>query len=321
MSLINVSNLTFSYDGSYDNIFEDVSFQIDTDWKLGFIGRNGRGKTTFLKLLMGEYEYSGSISASVEFEYFPYEVEDKTRFTIDVMNEICPECMEWEKVKELSLLDVEEDILYRPFATLSNGEQTKVLLASMFLRRNCFLLLDEPTNHLDIDSCNFDVTGYAVRSGQTTGNIRTLGAVNINNSILTSNSPGIGTIVLRGDSTNNINIIHSNITNNEGGPYIQNENDDSIHKYDIDLIESNVSGQVDRIATATMSIIDAPNVKNGPICVQSSNGNGDNGNGDNGNDLITMLLTIILVVLAIVLIAILLPFIVAIFIIRRLLPR
>jgi len=152
MSLINVSNLTFSYDGSYDNIFEDVSFQIDTDWKLGFIGRNGRGKTTFLKLLMGEYEYSGSISASVEFEYFPYEVEDKTRFTIDVMNEICPECMEWEKVKELSLLDVEEDILYRPFATLSNGEQTKVLLASMFLRRNCFLLLDEPTNHLDIDA-------------------------------------------------------------------------------------------------------------------------------------------------------------------------
>lgn len=174
---------------------------------------------------------------------------------------------------------------------------------------------------LYIDSCNFDVTGYAVRSGQTTGNIRTLGAVNINNSILTSNSPGIGTIVLRGDSTNNINIIHSNITNNEGGPYIQNENDDSISSYDIDLIESNVSGQVDRIATATMSIIDAPDVKNGPICVQSSNGIGDNGNGDNGNDLITMLLTIILVVLAIVLIAILLPFIVAIFIIRRLLPR
>ena len=126
---------------------------------------------------------------------------------------------------------------------------------------------------------------------------------------------------MRGGSTNNINIIHSNITNNEGGPYIQNENDDSISSYDIDLVESNVSGLVDRIATSTISVIDAPNVKNGPICVQSSNGNGDNGNGDNGNDLITMLLTIILVVLAIVLIAILLPFIVAIFIIRRLLPR
>ena len=55
MSLINVVNLTFAYEGSYDNIFEKVSFQIDTDWKLGFTGRNGRGKTTFLNLLLGKY--------------------------------------------------------------------------------------------------------------------------------------------------------------------------------------------------------------------------------------------------------------------------
>ena len=74
MSLINVSNLTFSYEGSYDNIFENVSFQIDTDWKLGFIGRNGRGKTTFLNLLLGKYAYSGNISSTVKFEYFPYDV-------------------------------------------------------------------------------------------------------------------------------------------------------------------------------------------------------------------------------------------------------
>ena len=60
MSLINISNLTFAYEGSYDNIFENVSFQIDTDWKLGFTGRNGRGKTTFLKLLLNQYEYTGT---------------------------------------------------------------------------------------------------------------------------------------------------------------------------------------------------------------------------------------------------------------------
>ena len=48
MSMIKVQDLTFSYPGSFDNIFESVNFQIDTDWKLGFIGRNGRGKTTFL---------------------------------------------------------------------------------------------------------------------------------------------------------------------------------------------------------------------------------------------------------------------------------
>jgi len=74
MALINVSNLTFAYEGSYDNIFEDVSFQMDTDWKLGFTGRNGRGKTTFLNLLRGKYEYNGTITAPVSFEYFPYDV-------------------------------------------------------------------------------------------------------------------------------------------------------------------------------------------------------------------------------------------------------
>ena len=47
MSQISVNNLTFSYEGSYDTIFENVSFSVDTDWKLGFIGRNGRHFCSF----------------------------------------------------------------------------------------------------------------------------------------------------------------------------------------------------------------------------------------------------------------------------------
>lgn len=150
MSLIQVQNLTFAYEGTYDNIFENVSFQLDTDWKLGFTGRNGRGKTTFLNLLLGKYEYQGRISASVEFSYFPYPVADKTQLCIDLVEEIYPDCQYWQIVKELSALDVDEEVLYRPFETLSNGEQTKLLLAVLFLKENNFLLIDEPTNHLDI---------------------------------------------------------------------------------------------------------------------------------------------------------------------------
>ena len=150
MSMIKIENLTFSYPTSYDNIFENVSFQIDTDWKLGFVGRNGRGKTTLLNLLLGKYEYSGKIYSSVQFDYFPYPVADKARFTNEIFFEIAPTAEEWELMRELSYLDVEADVLYRPFETLSNGEQTKVLLAALFCNEGHFLLIDEPTNHLDV---------------------------------------------------------------------------------------------------------------------------------------------------------------------------
>ncbi|NMC57242.1 MAG: ABC-F type ribosomal protection protein [Eubacteriaceae bacterium] len=150
MSLINVSNLTFAYDGTYDNVFENVSFQIDSAWRLGLVARNGRGKTTLLNLLCEKYEYSGNISSSVQYEYFPYFIEDKSIDTIDILKHIYKDFELWELIRELSYLEVCDDVLYRPFNTLSNGEQTKVLLALLFLKENSFLLIDEPTNHLDI---------------------------------------------------------------------------------------------------------------------------------------------------------------------------
>ncbi|MCL2198886.1 MAG: ABC-F type ribosomal protection protein [Defluviitaleaceae bacterium] len=150
MASIDVSGLTFSYDGSYDNIFEDVSFRLNTDWKLGFCGRNGRGKTTFLNLLMGRFEYRGVISANVEFEYFPYSVEFPEDDVLSILYEIVPNAPLWQFEKELSKLTVGLDVLERPFVTLSGGERTKVLLAALFLRENSFLLIDEPTTHLDM---------------------------------------------------------------------------------------------------------------------------------------------------------------------------
>ena len=149
MSLINISNLTFAYDGGHENIFENVSFQIDTDWKLGFTGRNGRGKTTFLNLLLGHYEYKGVISASVNFDYFPFKVADISVSTIEIVSAAAGEFERWQLERELSLLQVADDVLERPFNTLSHGEQTKILLACLFLKENNFLLIDEPTNHLD----------------------------------------------------------------------------------------------------------------------------------------------------------------------------
>ena len=159
MSLISVNNLTFCYDGSYNNIFEDVSFNIDTDWKLGLIGRNGKGKTTFLKLLQGKYKYKGTISKNVDVDYFPFEVTNKDRMAIEIVNEIAPNVEDWEIMKELNLLNADTEILYRNFNLLSGGEQVKILLTSLFLKGNNFLLIDEPTNHLDIETRN-NVVSY-----------------------------------------------------------------------------------------------------------------------------------------------------------------
>ncbi len=151
MAQINVSNLTFSYEGSFDNIFDNVSFSIDTDWKLGFIGRNGKGKTTFLNLLLGKFPYKGSISTSTIFDYFPYHVTSKQMqlSAAEFVDDIKTNCEIWRVIRELELLNESAEILYRPFTTLSPGEQTKIMLAVLFSGENDFLLIDEPTNHLD----------------------------------------------------------------------------------------------------------------------------------------------------------------------------
>ena len=186
MSLLSVKNLTFSYEGSYQTIFENVSFDLDTNWKLGFIGRNGRGKTTFLRLLMGDFPYQGTITHSVEFDYFPFPIPHPQRPTLEIARELIAPFGEMEREmeaclsagdppslerygelldqylyydgygindriqRELASLQVGDPILERPFSTLSQGEQTKVLLAALFLKPNRFLLIDEPTNHLDL---------------------------------------------------------------------------------------------------------------------------------------------------------------------------
>ena len=151
MAQILVDHLTFAYEGSFDNIFEDISFSIDTNWKLGFLGRNGKGKTTFLNLLLGKYAYSGSITTSAAFDYFPYPVtQEQLRLPAsDLLEQWKTGCELWRVLVELDQLRGDAEVLYRPFHTLSPGERTKVMLAVLFSGENDFLLIDEPTNHLD----------------------------------------------------------------------------------------------------------------------------------------------------------------------------
>ena len=151
MAQIQVTDLTFCYEGSFDNIFEHVTFSIDTNWRLGFVGRNGKGKTTFLQLLLGKEEYSGSITGNTVFDYFPYEISEDMleRTASDFLEELKPGSEEWRVMMELEKLGASAELMYRPFGSLSHGERTKILLAILFSRENEFLLIDEPTNNMD----------------------------------------------------------------------------------------------------------------------------------------------------------------------------
>ncbi len=151
MAQIQVTNLTFAYDGSADDVLKDVTFNVDTDWKLGLIGRNGKGKTTLLNLFMGRYEYQGVISTSTRFDYFPYQVteKDNLKTAFELIESWKPSVESWQVMVQMNELGMDPECLYRPFGTLSYGERTRVMLAVLFADENEFLLIDEPTNHLD----------------------------------------------------------------------------------------------------------------------------------------------------------------------------
>lgn len=76
MSSIKISNLSFRYEDSSDYIFNNLNLDLDSTWRLGLVGRNGRGKTTFLKLLNRRLLGRGKIQTKLNFSYYPVSIND-----------------------------------------------------------------------------------------------------------------------------------------------------------------------------------------------------------------------------------------------------
>ena len=105
---LSIRDLTFAYPGG-EPVFEHLNLNLDTGWRLGVIGRNGRGKTTLLRLMMGRMPFEGAIDLPLEAVYFPYEVSDASLPALEVLRRAAPGAVEWRILREWKLLGVTEE--------------------------------------------------------------------------------------------------------------------------------------------------------------------------------------------------------------------
>lgn len=157
MSLINCQNLYMAFGGP--NLLEDVSLVIGRNERIGLVGRNGEGKSTFLKVLNGElHPDAGNIiyASGVIVSYLPQDISVKEDGTVGdiIRTGLRPEDV--DKSHHLdrlcTLLMLDKDQL---FSSLSGGQKRRTLLGRSLACDPDVLLLDEPTNHLDLESINW----------------------------------------------------------------------------------------------------------------------------------------------------------------------
>ncbi|MHB1049263.1 MAG: ribosomal protection-like ABC-F family protein [Bacteroidota bacterium] len=188
MPFISLNSVLFQYHSSAEPVFTNLNLTIETQWKSGVVGRNGRGKSTLLALIHGTLEpIRGSMERPGRIALFPLPVHDTSLSVIEQIKIQIAPFRRWEKEMEQLLrggtendlrrygeiaeeyernngftidalierecaeLGLTPAMLHRPYSSLSGGEQTRSMIAALFLRQGAFPLLDEPTNHLDMN--------------------------------------------------------------------------------------------------------------------------------------------------------------------------
>lgn len=150
-----VENLTLGYDGF--PVVQDVQFDLFRGDKVGLIGRNGSGKSTILKALLGEIsplEGSLRLGTNVDVAYFDQELSDLnlSATVVDNLWELDPTA-DVNKIKTfLARFGFSGEASLKATAALSGGEKTKLCLARLLYYPANLIIMDEPTNHLDIDA-------------------------------------------------------------------------------------------------------------------------------------------------------------------------
>lgn len=141
-----------------DNVlFEDISFHLRLGDRVAIIGPNGCGKSTLFKIILGKIPpTSGSvkIGTGVEIGYYDQELTslNPNNTVLDELWDSFPQMTETEIRNALAARLFKGDDVYKPVASLSGGEKSRLILTKLVLGNNNLLMLDEPTNHLDMPS-------------------------------------------------------------------------------------------------------------------------------------------------------------------------
>jgi len=168
---VEIENLSFAYPNSERKIFKDFDFTLNAGDRLAIIGENGVGKTTFLKLLMGELEPQyGSIKWTEKARRGYYAQDHADEFKSDesltdwISSYAHATASEGDEIETLirgtlGRLLFSGDDVRKPVRVISGGEQGRMIFGKLMLLKNNVLILDEPTNHLDMESIESLNTG------------------------------------------------------------------------------------------------------------------------------------------------------------------
>ncbi|MEA3452543.1 MAG: ABC-F family ATP-binding cassette domain-containing protein [Bacteroidota bacterium] len=151
--VIETNELTKQFDEHV--VLNEVDFILERGEKIAFVGKNGEGKTTFVRVIIKELEYSGllKIGHNVSVGYYAQnqdETLDKNKTVFDTLEEIAVGDVRTQLRKILGAFLFRDDDIDKKVAVLSGGERARLALAKMILQPYSLIILDEPTNHLDM---------------------------------------------------------------------------------------------------------------------------------------------------------------------------
>lgn len=157
-NLLEVNNITFGYEG-FETLIKKLSFRVGIEDKICIIGKNGKGKSTLLKLITGDLTpNSGTvrINNKTEIGYFGQMNIDRLNPELSIYEEMhnaAPTANQTTVRRTAGNMMFSGTLSNKKIGVLSGGEKSRVMLGKILLKPANLLLLDEPTNHLDMDSC------------------------------------------------------------------------------------------------------------------------------------------------------------------------